>query len=107
LLPFPWQQLQTTRGQAAGRELFARKNLCIIQPPNQVTWPAGTTGLRPPRPALTSLLWNIYQQSSLHYASRFLNFRIVPIFDLGFMTNFFAQSLQTYQRLNDQLGGKG
>jgi hypothetical protein len=76
---------------------FVIQDLCIIQPPNQVTWPGGNTGLRPPRPALPSLLWKIYQQSSLQNASRFLNFRIEPIFDLGFMTDFFAQSLQAFQ----------
>ena len=37
-----------------------------------------------------SPLWQIYQQSSLQNALKFLNFRILPIFDLGYYDGFFC-----------------
>ncbi len=46
---------------------------------------------------ILSSLWKIDQQSSLQYAFKFLNFLILPIFDLGFMMDPFAQSLQAFQ----------
>ncbi len=85
---------------------FAIKDLCIPEPPSQMTLPGGHTGLRLPAPRQAH---SPSQYKSTHHYGRYINnlackIRLdfqtsayCPFLILVIMTDFFAQSLQAFQ----------